>query len=94
MNHTLILGGRSFPLDPSLDRELLEREVAEVARNGGGFIPMRLADGGRLSCLVTPGVPLAIEEASPIEISDEVGHSPALISRRLQAVPPPSSHAG
>jgi hypothetical protein len=94
LNHTLILGGRSFPLDAALDRELLEREIAELARNGGGFVPVRLADGGRLSCLVTPGVPIAIEEATPIEINDDGEEPPGLISRRLHAVPPPSSHAG
>jgi hypothetical protein len=94
LNHTLILGGRSFPLDASHDRDLLEREIAHLARNGGGFLPVRLADGGRLSCLVTPGVPIAIEVASPIEISDEVEEASPLVSRRLHAVPPPSSNTG
>jgi hypothetical protein len=94
LNHTLILGGRSFPLDASLDRELLEREIADLARNGGGFVPVRLADGGRLSCLVTPGVPIAIEEAMPIEIGGDGEEPPGPVGRRLRAVPPPSSHAG
>lgn len=96
MNHTLILGGRSYPLDPSQQLDELEADMLAAARDGGRFVVVMLADGSRLSCLVTPGAAIAIEEAAPLDITDRDDESAALVSRRLHAVPLPhsSSHAG
>jgi hypothetical protein len=95
MNHTLILGGRSYPLDSNQELDALEADILAATRDGGRFVVVTLADGSRLSCLVTPGVSIAIEEAALLEIDDAPADAPPLVSRRLHAVSPaPTWHAG
>ncbi|RWZ59306.1 hypothetical protein ELQ92_13710 [Labedella populi] len=94
MNHTLILGGRSYPLDVAQSVDGLEEDILTAARDGGRFVVVTLAGGSRLSCLVTQGVSIAIEEAAPLEFTDQE-EPPAPTGRRLHAVgPPPSTHTG
>lgn len=60
MNVHVHYAGTRWALEDGTTREDAAVEVLDMLRRGGGLVDFGLADGGTLTVLVSPGVPIAI----------------------------------
>lgn len=84
--HALIIGGRSFPLEPDVDVTALEADILHAARVDGAFVSVRAADGNQLRCLVTSATPVVLEEITVLVVGDDTGEGRSFTSRHLRRV--------